>query len=294
MRIITFAASAALLCVAASPALAHGVVGKRFFPATISTEDPVAADELAFPTIASQDDETEVSLEFAKRITPRLAVSFESAWTHGEEGDGFQNLETGLKYQLFTSAEHEAVFAIGADVEWGGTGAERVGAEDVTTVAPAIYFGKGFGDVGPDWLRPFAVTGGVAYAVPTEGHVTDEFGDEEAVPHVVSYGLALEYSLPYLAANVRDNGWPTWLNHVTPLVEITLDQPVRHRGEERTTGSVNPGIIWSGRRFQLGAEALIPINDESGDDVGFVIQAHYYLDDMFPHSLGRPLFGHGR
>ncbi|HWA00613.1 MAG TPA: hypothetical protein VG841_09905 [Caulobacterales bacterium] len=294
MRYLTIAASAALFCFAAAPAYAHGVVGQRFFPATLSTEDPVVADELALPTISSFDDETEISMEFAKRITPRLAVSLEGEWTSGDEGDGFQNLETGIKYQLFTSADHESVFSIGVDVEWGGTGAERIGAEDVTTIAPAFYFGKGFGDASPDWLKPLAVTGSLAYAIPTEGHAEDASGDAEAVAHVASYGLAFEYSLPYLAANVRDLSLPDWVNHLTPLVELRLDQPVRNRGEERATGSVNPGLIWSGRRFQIGAEAIIPINDASGDDVGFVIQAHYYLDDLFPRSLGRPLFGQGR
>jgi len=90
---------------------------------------------------------------------------------------------------------------------------------------------------------------------------------------------------------VHDNGWANWVNQLTPMVEIAVDQPVRQRGDERTTGTVNPGLVWSGRHIQFGAEAMIPINDESGDNVGFVVQLHYYLDDIFPHSLGRPLFG---
>ena len=51
------------------------------------------------------------------------------------------------------------------------------------------------------------------------------------------------------------------------------------------------GIIWSGKYFQVGAEAVIPINSRTGNDVGFIAQLHFYLDDLFPHSLGRPLFG---
>src|SRR5258708_11088785 len=34
------------------PALAHGFAGDRFFPATISTDDPFAASELSLPTIS--------------------------------------------------------------------------------------------------------------------------------------------------------------------------------------------------------------------------------------------------
>ena len=32
---------------------AHGLVGKRFFPATLTTEDPFVADELSLPTIST-------------------------------------------------------------------------------------------------------------------------------------------------------------------------------------------------------------------------------------------------
>jgi hypothetical protein len=36
---------------------------------------------------------------------------------------------------------------------------------------------------------------------------------------------------------------------------------------------------------------MIPVNSRTGSDVGFIVQLHFYLDDLFPHSLGRPLFG---
>ena len=41
----------------------------------------------------------------------------------------------------------------------------------------------------------------------------------------------------------------------------------------------------------IGAEAVIPVNSRTGSDIGFIAQLHFYLDDLFPHSLGRPLFG---
>ena len=31
---------------------AHGFVGDRFFPATVTTDDPLVADELALPTLS--------------------------------------------------------------------------------------------------------------------------------------------------------------------------------------------------------------------------------------------------
>ncbi len=56
-----------------------------------------------------------------------------------------------------------------------------------------------------------------------------------------------------------------------------------------TTGTVNPGIIWSGQYFQLGVEAIIPINSHTGNNVGVVGQLHFYLDDILPKVFGKPL-----
>ena len=58
-----------------------------------------------------------------------------------------------------------------------------------------------------------------------------------------------------------------------------------------TTGTVNPGVIWVGSYFQVGLEAVVPINGESGHGVGFLGQLHFYLDDMFPNTFGQPLIG---
>jgi hypothetical protein len=54
------------------------------------------------------------------------------------------------------------------------------------------------------------------------------------------------------------------------------------------TGSINPGILWTGRMIQLGAEALIPINRASGANIGALVQLHLYLDDLLGLS---PVFG---
>ena len=44
--------AAASSLVATEPVSAHGFAGKRFFPATLATDDPFVADELSLPTIA--------------------------------------------------------------------------------------------------------------------------------------------------------------------------------------------------------------------------------------------------
>lgn len=289
-------AALASLCLG-QPAAAHAVVGNRFFPATLTVDDPGVADELSLPTVTGSRTgdaarRLDVSGEWAKRLTNDLAISFGEDWTRLKTPDaptarGFQNLETTLKYQAFTSAPHEAIVAAGVSYEWGASGAGRVGAERHSTVTPSIFFGKGAGDLpdGLGWARPFAVTGVLGYAIPTRSHEVDE-----RVPRVMSLGLAVEYSLPYLAAHVRDLGLPEVVNHLTPLVEANFERPVGRGVGGRTTGTVNPGVIWSGRRLQLGVEASFPINRDSGRGTGFVVQAHWYLDDLFPKSLGRPVW----
>jgi hypothetical protein len=58
-----------------------------------------------------------------------------------------------------------------------------------------------------------------------------------------------------------------------------------------TTGTINPGVIWVGNYFQVGLEAIVPINRASGSGVGVLAQLHLYLDDIFPRTIGQPLFG---
>jgi len=48
---LLWAASMAL--VSAGPAAAHGLVGQRFFPATLTIDDPFVADELSLPTVST-------------------------------------------------------------------------------------------------------------------------------------------------------------------------------------------------------------------------------------------------
>jgi hypothetical protein len=273
-------AAAALTFLIAPQASAHGFAGNRFFPGTIAVEDPAVADELALPTLSSQDGETEYEIEWGKRITPTFGISFGGAYVDGQGAQGWSNLVTGLKYQFLTDTESETILAAGLEVEWGGTGDHSV-AEDTTTVVPTFYFGHGFGRARAEWARPFAVTGSLGYAMATN--------HQDETPDVVEAGLTLQYSLPYLSTHVRDHGWPDWVNQLTPLVEVAVERPTS--GDEGLTGTVNPGILWTGRHIQLGAEAMIPINDESGDDVGFRLQLHVFVDDLFAHSLGRPLFG---
>jgi hypothetical protein len=41
--------------------------------------------------------------------------------------------------------------------------------------------------------------------------------------------------------------------------------------------------------MQIGAEAIMPASRLTGHGYGGVVQLHFYLDDLFPNSIGRPL-----
>jgi hypothetical protein len=300
-------------------AAAHEIVGNRFFPATLEIDDPGVNDELSIPTVDAFNTgdvppvrQRDFSAEFSKRITEAFAISVGSTYTHlglgggptGLGANGFQNLETTFKYRVFKEPEHEFVMSAGLSVEWGGTGATSVGAESFNTYTPTVWFGKGLGDL-PDtlsWVRPVAITGQVGYSIPGRSSTTTvgidpDTGlsalDTEFNPRILNWGLTVQYSMPYLKTSVVDLGLPDFINHLIPLVEAVMQTPVSNTltSGTVTTGTINPGVLWVGNKFQFGIEALIPVNRQSGTNVGVIAQLHFYLDDIDPHGIGKPIFG---
>jgi len=89
---------------------------------------------------------------------------------------------------------------------------------------------------------------------------------------------------------VKDVGLGRPWNRLIAIVEFPMWTPLNRGARGETTGTVNPGILWAGKSIQLGVEAVIPVNRRTGDHVGVLGQVHFYLDDIFPGSLGRPLF----
>src|SRR5205085_5784706 len=101
---------------------AHGTAGKRFFPATLLTEDPFVADELSLPTIstiktpasdeAAATRETVFSVDMSKRITENLGLGFGVAYKQlrsdgGDTQRGFDNAAASIKYKFYQDNEHE-------------------------------------------------------------------------------------------------------------------------------------------------------------------------------------------
>jgi hypothetical protein len=314
---IGLAVGALVFSIQPAIATAHGIVGKRFFPATIVTDDPFVADELSLPTVSTQrksgdaaDDpyqrETEFSTEFTKRITPDFGLGFELGGKYVEPdgtaaSTGRNNLAISAKYQLYKNDLHEAILSLGLDTDIGGSGTNPGEADRYYTFIPAVFFGKGFGDLpdGMALLRPLAITGSLGIAVPTSARtrnvtVDPDTGDAdvsfERHPDKLVTGFAIEYSIPYLQSAVRDAGIGAPFNRMIPLVEFAFETPL-DRGGGSTTGTVNPGVLWAGQTFQLGVEAVLPINSDSSHGVGVRAQLHFFLDDIFPRTLGKPLFG---
>lgn len=272
-------------------AQAHAIAGDRIFPATLAIDDPGVSDELTLPqvsTFKAKDNDgadrwlTDAAAEYDKRITDRLGVSISDAYDHEQDnGSGFDNLGVGVKYQAITNAPHEFMLSVGVDADIGNTGSHLIGDRH-SSFAPAVFVGKGFGDLPDslDWLKPFALTGTAGVNLPATG-------DE---PQAMEYGFTLQYSLPYLQQHVKDVGLPKPVDGLTPVIEFAFESPY-DRGEHTTTGTINPGVIWMGHTMQLGLEAIVPMNSATGSGVGAVAQVHFFLDDLFLHSIGKPIFG---
>jgi hypothetical protein len=273
-------------------AWAHGLAGRRFFPATLVIEDPFVADELALPSFSTiktpEGRETSIGAELSKSITPSLGVSagaeyliLDPAESGEPSTDGFANPEVGVKYVLFKSDAHESIVSLAFDWEIGGVGKQAVGASSSSTIGPSLLFGQGLGDL-PDalaYLRPLAVTGVFGAEIP--------FADDDAIS--LTYGIAIEYSLRYLQTVVRDVGLPRFVSQLSPIVELVFETPVEGEEKWKTTGTVNPGLIWAGKYVEVGVEAIIPINQRTGRDVGVRALVHFFLDDLWP-AVFRPIF----
>jgi hypothetical protein len=298
----------AALAATAGTAGAHGMAGKRFFPATLGIDDPFVADELSLPTVShiklrGEGDQpptrvTDISAELSKRLTPNLGLSIGGDWRLLDPDEsktltGFDNLEVTLKYVFFKSDAHETLMSVGLSWDVGGTGSRKIGAEGFDTITPTLFFGKGFGDLPDalDYAKPLALTGSFGVSIPTrhatKQFVTDDEGnvdvDREVNASAAQWGFSVQYNLQYLQSFVRDVGLPAPFNRMIPLVEFVMQTPLDDpKNAGRTTGTINPGIIWFGRYLQVGLEAMIPVNERTGKNVGILGQLHFYLDDIAP------------
>jgi len=292
------------------PAFAHTIVGNRVFPATLTIDDPGVNDELALPTFAymaaANPDGTlgttsySLGWEYAKTITADLGVSIGSngiTWQKNPSAVGWSNIETQLKYIFYQNPEHEFIVAGAVNVEWGNTGsssASSLPSDPFSTVTVKAYAGKGFGDISTNWLRPVAITGEVDYNMPT---TAISLLDGSQNPYSFTYGATFQYSLLYMNSYVQEV--PDLFKRLIPAFEVNFNTPTSNINPVvpgsfspyTTTGVVGPSLYYIGQYFEIGVMAQFPINEATGKHVGAVAVLDFFLDDIFPDSIGKPLFG---
>jgi hypothetical protein len=293
---------------------AHGIAGNRYFPGTLTFDDPAVADELFLPLYThlkhptgegGEATDDAFSLTLLRLLTPSLAIGGDSTWLRrGRDGfstrTGFGITHLLIKGLVYENDPHETL--ISASLIWGigGLGTKAVGGYGPNTLQPSITFGKGFGDL-PDtikWLRPFAIAGAIAPEFPLSGRTktllfqpaTDEsrYGYLHN-PDTIQWAFALEFSTLYLTS--RFNGGPPKeepLNQLVPLIEFPVVTTITG-GRFTNAATMNPGLSYVGVTYQVAAEAIVPLNNQAGHGVGVTAGLEFFLDDLAPSLFAKPL-----
>jgi hypothetical protein len=275
-------------------AFSHGYLGERFFPSAIIEQEPFINDKVALPIFYSESPgahggevwTTNPQLQYAKTITKNFQLSATGSYSHihypeGQAQNGFNNWQAGMRYNLFLYPHAQSMLSAGLNASIGGTGSHRVNAPSTTTLSPALLFAQGFGIL-PDsisWLRPLGLAVSLSPNLVTTNYAMNS----------VSWGGAIEYSLPYFNQFVGHVD-SVVMDHLVPIIEFPFTTCTSNTCQGRTTGTIDPGIIVYNNYGQIGLEALIPSNHATGSKVGGVLQFYLYLENVFPNSLGKPIF----
>jgi hypothetical protein len=78
---------------------AHGIAGNRFFPGTLTFDDPAVADEAILPLFSSWKHPGEggdvidnrFNWAFFRLLTPNLGVGIDSGWIHRDWGTSLRS-----------------------------------------------------------------------------------------------------------------------------------------------------------------------------------------------------------
>ncbi len=302
-------------------AMAHAVCGSRVFPVTLTLDDPGVADEITIPQIvytrAAADGgpgpghDTSVQFEYDKRLTDEVGFAFNDNYNVNQTNNaktqtGWDDLAVTGKWAKCLSPDHDFILAFGIIREFGHTGTTHTGADAYGNTAPTVYFGKDLEEIGIPLLQPVAFTGEFSYAIAdkalkdTDTNAPGPAGTavtpltalqfNSGNPNAVIGAFSVQYSIPFLQAQVKDYGLPEPIAHLIPLVEVSAMAATSRPRDSANTWTIAPGFIYLRPWYQVGLEALIPANRASGTNVGVIFQVHFFLDDLFPHGIGAPLF----
>lgn len=293
-------ACAGVAALSITPAQAHVVVGNRVFPVTLTFDDPGVGDEatlpqFVYPPTPGGEERYQFQWEYDKTITPTTAIIYNQGWDILQQQGmkthtGLENAVLTGKWQAITLPRTETVISLGVMHEFPGSAAtQSIGGNETGATLPTFYFGQGLGALPIGLLRPLAITGELSYSIPD--HRLNTTGDNGGQPFFWAGGLSLQYSIPYLQSQVKNIGLPDFFGRMIPLVEMDWFSPAGGPAPGfPETLTVAPGVIYMGDTYQVGVEALIPANSAAGHHVGVIMQVHFFFDDIFPNTLGKPLF----
>lgn len=281
--------------------LGHGFTGKRFFPSSLTVNDPFVSDELGIGVSRDPDttsrpltrrpqrtERTSFSFDLSKRLTKRLQISISDHFVYttppgAKQRAGLGNVVLGLRLQGPVRADAQAAVSAGLNVEIGGSGSQAINHDSWTTLSPTFNFVQGFGNLPGTvkYLRPLALTGSIAWNYPTRS----------SAPRTLDTGFTIQYSLSYLQSMLARDSLPPFIRNLSPIVEFPFEVCLNNGCGGTLAGSINPGLIWATNYGQIGMEAMIPVNRRSGEDVGGILELRVFFDRLLPNTLGKPLFG---
>ena len=130
---------------------AHGIAGNRYFPGTLTFDDPAVADEAVVPDFSSWDhpaagaDATDnrINWSFTRLLTPTVGFVVDSSWMDRNWGvarrAGSDVTTLGLKWEVYRNNPGEAL--ISASLGWGiaHSGAQGIAANAPDTIKPGIF-----------------------------------------------------------------------------------------------------------------------------------------------------------
>src|SRR5581483_5172744 len=157
-----FSALVCLVLMLPANLFAHGVIGKRFVPESMTVTDPFPSDEadlLAFSHQKTADAlVNSYGFGISKRLSPNFSVDLDGAYDRIRPNDdaarigGFENIGLSVKYAALRLPEHELLVTTALGWEIGGTGSREIGREAHSAVTPQLLFVYGLGDL-PDGVR---------------------------------------------------------------------------------------------------------------------------------------------
>ena len=117
------------------------------------------------------------------------------------------------------------------------------------------------------------------------------------MPNFLIYGGSIQYSLLYRNSFIEEV--PDPFKKLIPTFEGVFSTPIANTGlsdpgdfsVHETTGVVGPSLYYIGTYYELGVMMQVPINAASGKHPGVMAILDFFLDDIAPDTLGKPLFG---